>query len=588
MLTSGLAGLDRRAPEYDDGHGIDTMSEDGEKSELIGGRDDPAANVPEAEALSDLWADRRRSVQPIDFPERRSGQDRRMLANKVPKNRRGSVIRWSVAKSGKFHALLLMAGDLVAFAVAFVLAFGMTLLLEGEEGWHKLVLLFQDTWMLAYHLRILQFLVASLVAVGGFWIYGHYSRRRPFWDELHDTTKLLLIFACVEATVTFAVGWNLPRVWLLGTWGVAIFLIPLSRFLIKLMLKHKGFWSKPTVIIGTGKNARDTAAALDHEVGLGFNVSVFLVPPASWTHKEDLHGEFPNGIEVNGRRVPVRRLGEQPERALLALGRPNIIVALESDDLLEVSKLLLDKHLPYSSLNIAPSMRGLPLVGMETLHFFKHDVMVLRVQNNLARVIPQRIKRLFDLSVAVTLLVGLFPLLLFLTLAIRRSGPGVFFGHTRIGQNGQKFKCYKFRTMVPNAQEVLEKLLASDPAARAEWDRDFKLRNDPRVTPVGAFLRKTSLDELPQLWNVVKGEMSLVGPRPVTEAELNKYADKKDFFLEAKPGMTGLWQVSGRNDVTYEERVQLDAWYARNWQLWYDIVILMKTVRVVFGDKSAY
>ncbi len=551
----------------------------------------PADAIPVADALSDLWQDRRRSVQPIDFPDRRSGQDRRKeAARSLGKgmNRRGSVVRWSITKSGKFHALLLMAGDMLAFTLSFLVAFVLTLLLEGLEGWSKLEWLAQDTRLFAYYARIFQFILATLVAVSVFWIYGHYSRRRPFWDELHDTTKLLLIFAAAEATITFALGMNMPRIWLLGTWAVAILLIPLSRYLIKRVLKGQGLWSRPTVIIGTGKNAQDTAAALDHEVGLGYNVSVFLVPPTAWTRKEGDGESFPQGITVNGRRVPVRRLGDEPERTLLTLGRPNIIVALESDDLWEVSKLLLDKHLPYSSLNIAPSMRGLPLVGMETLHFFKHDVMVLRVQNNLARAIPQRIKRLFDVSVAATLLVVLLPLFAFLVLGIRRSGPGVFFGHTRIGKNGEKFKCYKFRTMVPNAQEVLDKLLASDPAAKEEWDRDFKLRNDPRVTPVGAFLRKTSLDELPQLWNVLKGEMSLVGPRPVTEAELNKYADKKDFFLEAKPGMTGLWQVSGRNDVSYEERVQLDAWYARNWQLWYDIVILMKTVKVVFGDKSAY
>ena len=264
------------------------------------------------------------------------------------------------------------------------------------------------------------------------------------------------------------------------------------------------------------------------------------------------------------------------------------MVALESDDLWEVSKLLLSKHLPYSSLNIAPSIRGLPLIGMEMLHFFKHDVMLLRVRNNLARRIPQRIKRCFDLIVGSLLLVSLSPLLLFLVAAIRRSGSGVFFGHTRLGRNGKPFKCYKFRTMVPDAQAVLSKLLEADPGARAEWAQNFKLKRDPRVTRVGSFLRNSSLDELPQLWNVLRGEMSLVGPRPIIEEELERYDNKKDFFLEAKPGMTGLWQISGRNDISYAERVQLDAWYARNWQLWYDVVILLKTVKVVFAGKGAY
>ena len=142
--------------------------------------------------------------------------------------------------------------------------------------------------------------------------------------------------------------------------------------------------------------------------------------------------------------------------------------------------------------------------------------------------------------------------------------------------------------MVPNAGKVLEELLASDPQTRAEWGRGFKLKNDPRITPIGAFLRETSLDELPQLWNVFKGEMSLVGPRPIIEEELERYGDQVDYYLEAPPGMTGLWQISGRNHMSYEDRVALDSWYVRNWSLWYDLVIVIKTIPVVLARKGAY
>ena len=123
---------------------------------------------------------------------------------------------------------------------------------------------------------------------------------------------------------------------------------------------------------------------------------------------------------------------------------------------------------------------------------------------------------------------------------------------------------------------------------RADWERDFKLKDDPRITSIGAFMRATSLDELPQLWNVIRGEMSLVGPRPVIQEELERYGDQVSYYLEAPPGMTGLWQISGRNDTGYEDRVALDCWYVRNWSLWYDLVILLKTVRVVFARKGAY
>jgi undecaprenyl-phosphate galactose phosphotransferase len=485
---------------------------------------------------------------------------------------------------------MLMAGDVVALVLSFLSAYALTLFWDGSiQGRERL--LFSGDWMLiADSVRLLQFVAATAVAIFIFWTAGHYFRRRPFWDELHDTTKLILIFACVEATVVFISGRQFPRIGLLGTWGFAIALIPISRFVIKHTLTELGWWSRPTVIIGTGRNALDTAAALQAEKTLGYNVALFLSPPPSWSGGAGvaLEPAIPDVIEVNGCNIPVKRMGEQCEEALRALGAPHVVVALESDDMWEVSKLLLGKSLPYSSLTIAPTMRGLPMAGMEMLHFFKHDVLMLRVQNNLARQVPQRIKRTFDLVAASMLLVALAPLFAYVMISIRRSGPGVFFGHTRIGKDGKSFKCYKFRTMVPNAQELLQELLERDPEARAEWARDFKLKNDPRVTTVGAFLRKTSLDELPQLWNVINGDMSLVGPRPVIEEELERYENKKDFFLQAKPGMTGLWQVSGRNDVTYEERVRLDAWYARNWQMWYDIVILLKTVKVVFGRAGAY
>jgi undecaprenyl-phosphate galactose phosphotransferase len=150
------------------------------------------------------------------------------------------------------------------------------------------------------------------------------------------------------------------------------------------------------------------------------------------------------------------------------------------------------------------------------------------------------------------------------------------------------FDCLKFRTMVPDAAGVLKQLLDTNPGARAEWGRDFKLKDDPRITSIGAFLRRTSLDELPQLWNVLKGEMSLVGPRPIIEVELERYGEEVGYYLETRPGITGLWQISGRNNTSYDDRVALDCWYVRNWSLWYDLVILVKTVRVVLWREGAY
>jgi undecaprenyl-phosphate galactose phosphotransferase len=157
-----------------------------------------------------------------------------------------------------------------------------------------------------------------------------------------------------------------------------------------------------------------------------------------------------------------------------------------------------------------------------------------------------------------------------------------------VGKKGKRFNCFKFRSMVPNADQALTNLLESNPDLQAQWLKEHKLKDDPRISPLGEFLRRTSMDELPQLFNVLKNEMSLVGPRPIVEEELEKYGLEKSYYLMVRPGMTGLWQVSGRNDVDYETRVYLDAWYVKNWSLWYDLAILFKTIKVVFWRNGAY
>lgn len=198
-------------------------------------------------------------------------------------------------------------------------------------------------------------------------------------------------------------------------------------------------------------------------------------------------------------------------------------------------------------------------------------------------------KRIIDLVGVVFLAVFLLPLILCIFILIRVSGSPVFFSQKRVGYAGQLFGCYKFRTMVVNSQEMLDEYLCKHPELREEWDKYFKLKNDPRITKVGGFLRKTSLDELPQLWNVLKGDMSLVGPRPVVVEELDRYYGEyaKD-YITVRPGMTGLWQVSGRSETSYDERVMLDVWYIKNISPFLDVKILYKTFFVVLNGKGAF
>jgi exopolysaccharide production protein ExoY len=197
-------------------------------------------------------------------------------------------------------------------------------------------------------------------------------------------------------------------------------------------------------------------------------------------------------------------------------------------------------------------------------------------------------KRLLDVVGALVLGLVFAPLIVVIVCLMRWRGEPVIYRHRRVGRGGQIFCCLKFRTMIPNADQALRDLLESNPELQAEWTRDHKLRNDPRVTSLGRFLRRTSLDELPQLLNVLRGEMSLVGPRPVVREELLRYGRNVATYLAAKPGITGLWQVTGRNNTDYRRRVVLDTYYVRNQNLILDLYILAKTTGVVLGGKGAY
>ena len=200
------------------------------------------------------------------------------------------------------------------------------------------------------------------------------------------------------------------------------------------------------------------------------------------------------------------------------------------------------------------------------------------------------LKRFVDVTGAACGLLVLSPMLLMIAAMVRwgpHGGP-VLFGHTRIGLNGRPFRCWKFRTMATDGDALLAFHLAADPAARWEWENTRKLRSDPRVTPLGAVMRRLSIDELPQLFNVLRGDMSLVGPRPVVEDELNRYGRFADRYLRSRPGLTGLWQVSGRSDTSYRKRVACDRMYVERWSLGSDFAILVRTVGVVCSARGSY
>jgi exopolysaccharide production protein ExoY len=200
----------------------------------------------------------------------------------------------------------------------------------------------------------------------------------------------------------------------------------------------------------------------------------------------------------------------------------------------------------------------------------------------------RRRKRAVDIALGTALIVFFAPLMTMIALLVCLDGGPILYSQWRMGPDRRPFRCWKFRTMVVAADQVLRQVLAQDDALLTEWENSFKLRKDPRVTIVGRFLRAFSLDELPQLFNVICGEMSLVGPRPIVEAEIDRYGSKFEAYCACRPGITGLWQVRGRSDVSYETRVQLDSQYARNWSLWLDLKILLRTVVIITRREGAY
>jgi Undecaprenyl-phosphate galactose phosphotransferase WbaP len=532
--------------------------------------------------VRDYWNDRRVARRPYSGPDRRRNLSRRKVTPEaLAANRREALHRFSLRKSNRLIQFLLMCGDVLCLVVALLIPAYTLGLMETRA---------QPT---SHYLPDAMPIYAGvcIIFLAWNWLQGNYSRRCAFSDELAALLKAVCVAVGVQSTLAGFWGERSILLGLLLSWIVVLALVPLMRLGTKYWLFLRGAWTRPTVIIGSGDNALKTAEAIQSDWMLGFNIVEFI----SYENPPPTLGEgaitCEQGLEyrlVGGHKIPVRRVSRLDCRIFNILGNPHIVVATDTVDFWDIVRILYEQDVSYSSLNIAPPMAGIPMIGLGMTHVFKHDVLMMSVQNNLARFIPRFTKRLFDLVASVAIVIILAPFMLMIALAVASSGPQIIYGHSRVGRNGKTFKCYKFRSMVLNSQEVLSKLLAESPEAREEWDRDFKLKNDPRITWIGHFIRKTSLDELPQLFNVIRGDMSLVGPRPIVQEELDRYEDKRNLYHMVRPGITGLWQISGRNDISYRERVNLDSWYSKNWSLWYDIVILCKTIFVVFNRSGAY
>jgi Undecaprenyl-phosphate galactose phosphotransferase WbaP len=408
-----------------------------------------------------------------------------------------------------------------------------------------------------------------VIQTGLIWLHGLYPGAGiAAVSELRGAARSA-VYSCLALSSLNMIFGHLPRIefaiFVLATLLV-MSLLPLSRYLTRAVLARTSWWGIRTLMIGS----RSVCSRLCRQVQSRRESGLMIIGYVC--NQNDFNQHFGNDKNM---------LGAGLNAFSIAIDNRAPMAALASVEANALAQRLMFQF---------PS-----LVWMDESSMFSETSNPIgefqrRLNVPFLRLTPRLLKRTVDLALVIPGLLVLAIPMAMIAIAIKIKSPGpIIYGSQRIGQHGRRFKMWKFRSMVPNADAVLEERLASDPAAKAEWDADNKLKNDPRIIPgIGRVLRSSSLDELPQLWNVLVGEMSLVGPRPVPPNEIVKYQDQFYQYSHMWPGITGLWQVSGRNDTSFESRVFLVGHYAANWSMWLDAWILVKTPMTVITRKGAY
>lgn len=390
---------------------------------------------------------------------------------------------------------------------------------------------------------------------------GLYTKRFLFWDEIKEILKTiglsgLVLFSLVSLT---KISDQISRVTLILLLLYMFLSAPFLRYITKILLTKIGVWEKRVLVLGHGDIADDTVAAIISEKNLGWGIPTFKSYPMDFSCMQD--GDF-----------------------------DIVIFALHQADPKELKNAATEASRFAKIVYAVPDIKGVALPNADLYRIYTRQLLLLKLNNNLKSPVNKVAKWVLDRVLFLIALIPLAMIILFIATLIKIDSKGsVFYSHERIGKSGKRIRVYKFRSMYIDSAERLKKILSESKEAKKEWESSYKLKNDPRITRVGQYLRKYSLDELPQIFNVLVGNMSFVGPRPVLEKELTEYyKDDSRYYLNVHPGITGLWQVSGRNDTTYEMRVALDSWYVQNWSVWLDIVILFKTFKVVLSKDGAY
>lgn len=339
--------------------------------------------------------------------------------------------------------------------------------------------------------------------------------------------------------------------------------LPLGREVSRHIFSKQSWWGVPAVIYTDGNKAKAIIDRLKKRADLGYRPAIIIDSTATESYFYEDIPVFPPTESIHS-----------------IIKNFNIKVAIICEYTGNMDKVMSMYRYTIMIPQVQNSFTALRDFG---------GILGYSSTHNLTKQSSLLVKRIIDIAILLVMSPLVVPVVIVVSIIVKISSPGpIFYGHRRVGKDGKEFKCWKFRSMVINADKMLDKILAEHPEMREEWERDRKFTNDPRVTKIGKVLRKTSIDELPQLWNVFVGEMSFIGPRPVTEPELKKYGDKTSLILSVLPGLSGMWQISGRSATGYEERINLDSYYIQNWSVWLDLWIILKTVWVVLKGKGAY
>ena len=429
-----------------------------------------------------------------------------------------------------------------------------------------------------FHVKsIYLFLITPALYILLLFLCNAYRIDMPYWDKVRAIFKGVTYSVVVAVFLMYVgnVSGDVSRLFIGFTWVLTILYLLIGRWVLERVLISLKLLAVPVIIIGAGKTAELMLQSFERNPIMRYQILGFI-------DDNPVSKKIAERYQILG--------GFKEIEAIIKLTKVQHVIVcapgLESKRLIALVNSL---EIMVKNVSFIPELMGMPAANVHVQGLMEENMILLRVKNNLARPYYRLVKRIFDLVVTLCGLVVVLPIGLIIAALIYIDNPGpVLFAHRRVGKNGKEFPCYKFRSMIVGAEDVLKNYLATNPEAREEWERDFKLKDDPRITKIGHFLRKTSLDELPQLLNVLKGEMSLVGPRPIIKKEIEKYGSYINDFYLVSPGITGVWQVSGRSDTTYEERVQMDSWYVHNWSVWIDIVYLARTVIAVVKGKGAY